>query len=81
MAWEAFFEPPIVPSLDNFFGFFSGAGESDADSEVVAELRRLRTGWSETDGFWGRFVPPRLPTLTSLVFPTGEESSEEDDCF
>jgi hypothetical protein len=80
MAWEALFEPLIVPSLDDFFGLFSGVGESEADSEVEAELRRLRTGWRETGGFLER-LPPRLPTLTSLTFATGgEESSEEDDC-
>jgi hypothetical protein len=80
VTWEAFFEPLIVPSLDDFFGFISGVGESEADSEVVVELRRLRTGWRETGGFLERLVPPRLPTLTGLVLPTCEESSEEDDC-
>jgi hypothetical protein len=80
VAWEAFLEPPIVPSLENFFGFFSGVGESEADSEVVAELRRSRTGRCETGVFLER-LPPRLPTLPSLVFPTSEESSEEDDHF
>jgi hypothetical protein len=40
VTWEAFFEPLIVPSLGDFFGLFSGGGESEADSEVEAELRR-----------------------------------------
>lgn len=40
VTWEAFFEPLIEPSLDDFFGLFSGGGESEADSEVEAELRR-----------------------------------------
>lgn len=40
VAWEAFLEPLIVPSLDDLFGLSSGGGESEADSEVEAELRR-----------------------------------------
>lgn len=40
VAWDTFLEPPMMPSLDGFFGLFSEDGESEADSEVEAELWR-----------------------------------------
>ena len=80
---EAFFEPPRLPSLEDF-GFLSGSGESDSDSEVVAEAVATAVAdfprWSaegcEFRGALARLAL-RLPTLEGLIFVSGDGESSE----
>jgi hypothetical protein len=66
--------------LEDLFGFFCGRGESESESELVADIRLLGAGCLETGGCLER-LPPRLPTLVGLTFAVGGgESSEEVEC-
>jgi hypothetical protein len=62
-----------MPNLEDLFSLSASGGESEPETELVLDVRRL-------GGVWER-LPPNLPTLINCDLPTGDgESSEEDVC-